>query len=166
MRRAECRRTSDESAAVRHSHGGFTIVEAMVALVVLSVGMIGVAALHGQSLSAGRSALYRSVAVMLAADLADRIRANRTGAAAYAGAPAAGGCGPDGGSRCSPEAMAAHDLHLWDRQVRDTLPNGQWEVSYDGAANPRVYTIDVLWDDVGAAANPVSHRLVLQLPVY
>jgi type IV pilus modification protein PilV len=58
--------------------GGFSIVEALVALVVLSVGMLGIAALYVESLRAGRSAVYHTQAVNLAADMADRIRANRT----------------------------------------------------------------------------------------
>ena len=83
---------------------GFTLIEAMVALVVLSVGMIGVAALHGQGLSAGRSAQFRSVAINLSADMADRIRINRTAAAAYAGAAANNNCDPTGGGGidCTP----------------------------------------------------------------
>src|SRR5690606_1731695 len=65
---------------------GFSLLEAMVALVVLSVGMLGIAALHGQSLAASRTAQLRTQAVNLAGDMADRIRVNRLGAAAYAGA--------------------------------------------------------------------------------
>ena len=60
---------------------GFSLIEAMVALVVVSVGMIGIAGLYGQGLSAGRTALYRTQAVNLAADMADRIRVNRLGGA-------------------------------------------------------------------------------------
>ena len=58
----------------------------MVSLVVLSVGMIGIAALYAQGLGAGRTALYRTEAVNLVGDMADRIRANRLGGVAYAGA--------------------------------------------------------------------------------
>ena len=70
---------------MRARTGGFSIVEALVALVVLSVGMLGIAALYVESLRAGRSAVYHTQAVNLAADMADRIRANRmAGAAAWA----------------------------------------------------------------------------------
>ena len=56
---------------------GFTLVEVLVALVVMSVGMLGIAALYLEGLRAGRTALYRTTAVNLAADMADRIRANQ-----------------------------------------------------------------------------------------
>ena len=66
----------------RHSRGkapqrGFTLVEAMVALIVLSVGLLGIAALYVETLRASRTSLHRTQAVNLATDLADRMRANR-----------------------------------------------------------------------------------------
>ncbi|MBM2853444.1 MAG: Type pilus modification protein PilV, partial [Steroidobacteraceae bacterium] len=48
---------------------GFTLVETLVALVVLAIGMLGIAALYLNSLQAGRTAIYRTQAVNLAADL-------------------------------------------------------------------------------------------------
>src|SRR5690606_4205963 len=80
----------------RRMHG-FTLVESLVSLVVLSVGMIGIAALYTQGLGAGRTAQYRSLAVNLVADMADRIRANRLALGAYAGAAADNDCDPSGG---------------------------------------------------------------------
>ena len=64
---------------------GFTLVELLIALLVLSIGMLGIAALFAESLQAGRSAQLRTQAVSIAADLADRIRANHVSAGAYAG---------------------------------------------------------------------------------
>src|SRR5437879_7552951 len=75
---------------------GFTMVEMLVALVVLAVGMLGVAILFGISLHSGSSAISRMQAVNLAADIADRNRANRragiTPNNAYGGAAADNGC--------------------------------------------------------------------------
>ena len=56
---------------------GFTLVEALVAMVVLSIGMLGIAALGIESLRASRAALVRTEAVTLATDMADRVRSNR-----------------------------------------------------------------------------------------
>src|SRR5258707_3864497 len=67
---------------------GFTMVEMLVALVVLAVGMLGVASLFGISLHSGSSAIARMQAVNLAADIGDRIRANRRAAGAYGGGAA------------------------------------------------------------------------------
>lgn len=151
-----------------HAQAGFTIIEAMVALVVLSVGMIGVAALHGQGLSASRSAQFRSVAVNLSADMADRIRSNRVAGVAYEGIQANNNCDPDagGGVDCTPAQMAAHDLFVWNQQILAALPNGAGQVEVDPAVNPPAYTITVSWDEVGAPVNPVEHVTVLQVPAF
>ena len=63
---------------------GFTLVEAMVALIVLSVGLLGIAALYVETLRANRTSLYRTQAVNMATDIGDRMRSNRNPAAAYA----------------------------------------------------------------------------------
>jgi len=89
------------------------MVEMLVALVVLAVGMLGVASLFGISLHSGSSAIARMQAVNLAADIADRIRANRRAAGAYAGAAANNACTGAAAVSCSPAQMAADDLYWW-----------------------------------------------------
>jgi type IV pilus assembly protein PilV len=140
---------------------GFSLIEVMVALVVVSVGMIGIAALYGQGLSAGRTALYRTQAVNLAADMADRIRVNRRGGAAYGGAGANNGCDPPGVVNCTPAQMAAHDLWVWTNQVQQQLPNGVGAVQFTGTT-PATYTITVTWQDTGLGA--VNYQLAIQVP--
>ena len=65
---------------------GFSLVEVLIALVVLSVGMLGVAGLYVQSMQASRTSMLRHHAVILAGDVADRIRANPSAGIAYQGA--------------------------------------------------------------------------------
>ena len=141
---------------------GFTIIETLVALIVLSVGMIGTAALYSQGLGAARTARYRVQAVNLVADLSDRIRVNRLGQAAYAGGAANNNCDPVGGATCLPAQMAAHDLFVWDQQVRQVLPNGQWQVQFNAAVAPPSYTIQVSWDEVGIGR--INHQMQIQVP--
>jgi type IV pilus assembly protein PilV len=143
---------------------GFTLVEAMVSLVVLSVGMIGIAALYAQGLGAGRTAQYRTQAVNLVADMADRIRSNRRALAAYAGGAANNGCDPQtgGGIDCTPAQMAAHDLFVWNQLVQQQLPNGQWQIQFNPGALPPSYTIQIAWDEVGQGR--VQHQMQIQVP--
>src|SRR2546421_11680051 len=88
---------------------GFTMIEMLVALVVLAVGMLGVASLFGISLHSGSSAITRMQAVNLATDLADRIRANRAAGDApnnaYGGAAAINGCTGAAAVSCTPAQM-------------------------------------------------------------
>jgi type IV pilus assembly protein PilV len=145
---------------------GFSLIEAMVTLVVLSVGMIGIASLYGQGLGAGRTALYRTQAVNLAADMADRIRVNRLGAASYGAAGANNNCDPSGGGgvNCTPAQMAAHDLFLWNQSVAATLPSGVGTVAYAApvGGNPPSFTININWTEVGIGT--IAHTVVVQIP--
>jgi type IV pilus assembly protein PilV len=143
------------------SQNGFSLIEVMVALVVVSVGMIGIAALYGQGLSAGRTALYRTQAVNLASDMADRIRVNRRGGAAYGGAAANNNCDPPAAVNCTPAQMAAHDLWVWGNLVQQQLPNGVGAVQFTGTT-PSTYTITVTWQDTGIGA--VNYQLAIQVP--
>jgi type IV pilus assembly protein PilV len=150
---------------------GFSMVEMMVALVVLSVGMLGVASLFATSLSSGSSAISRMQAVSLANDLADRIRSNPTAQGAYkaAGAGTNHNCvgGAVGAVKCVPADMAANDMFVWNAQIASAWPGGSGTGSVD-AVNVAgtglwTYTITVSWKEAGAAAaTPQSYKLMMQ----
>ena len=147
--------------SIKHSEAGFGLVESLVALVVVSVGMIGIAALYGQGLGASRTALYRTQAVNFAADMADRIRVNRRGRASYAGAAANNNCNAGGGADCTPPQMAAHDLLEWQTLVAAQLPGGVGAVQFAGTTPP-TYTIQVTWQEVGLGA--LTHQIAVRVP--
>jgi type IV pilus assembly protein PilV len=127
---------------------GFSLVEVLIALVIMSVGMLGIAGLYVQSMQAGRTSMFRHHAVTLAGDVADRIRANPTAGAVYMGGGMDGGCVAQGVD-CSEPDMATHDIFLWAQQATDTLPNGQVQITFDGAVTPPTYEIEVSWDEPG-----------------
>ena len=138
---------------------GFSLVEVLIALVIMSVGMLGIAGLYVQSMQAGRTSLLRHNAVTLAGDVADRIRANPRAAIAYAGDPEDNDCVAEG-TDCDESEMAAHDIFLWDDQAQNTLPNGDVLVEFDDVAFPPRYTITISWEEPGA--NP-SYQI--EIPV-
>jgi type IV pilus assembly protein PilV len=160
----------------RRAARGFSLVEALVALVVMSIGMLGIAALYVESLRSGTSALLRSQAVALASDMADRIRANPNAGAAYAKTvdqtvATVAACLPGGSGTCSQTDMAATDLALWTQQLDDRsddpakgqlgLPSGRGTVAVSAAA-PLVYTITVSWLESGqTTASTYTTRLQL-----
>jgi type IV pilus assembly protein PilV len=143
---------------------GFSLVEAMVSLVVISVGMIGIAALYTQGLGSSRVALSRTAAVNLAARMAEDIRVNRLGQAGY-NAPAANNhCDPSTAPvvDCTPAQMAQHDLWLWNRDVQQNLgPSATGTVTFT-PGTPPTYTIQVAWTEAGVGA--VNETLAIQVP--
>ncbi len=141
--------------------GGLTLVETLVALVVLSVGLLGVAALQIQGISVGRTANYRTHAANLAADMAERIRSNPLGLDAYAGAGSDNGCAATTAMAfdCSPDQLAAHDLFLWDRTIRDDLPEGDWNIQVDSGTAPATYRLEVSWAE--PRQGRLQHRLTI-----
>ena len=143
---------------MRIKQSGFTMVEVLVALVVLTIGLLGIAALYLNSLQSGRTAIYRTQAVNLASDLADRIRANRTAQAAYGTLFAdaeveVAGCFTTGG--CIDTDLASSDLSRWKGTLAQLLPNGQGQVVVAlpvAAGEPANYVVTVQWAEVGEAA--------------
>jgi type IV pilus assembly protein PilV len=151
----------------RRSQSGFTMVEVLVALVVLAIGLLGIAALYLNSLQSGRTAIYRTQAVNLAADLADRIRANRTAQNAYATLFAdaeaeVATCYTTGG--CIDTDLASTDLARWKATLAQLLPNGQGQVVVTppvGAGEPASYVVTVQWIEAGEAA-PITFQIGFQ----
>ncbi len=142
---------------------GFSLVEVMIALVIMSVGMLGIAGLYVQSMQAGRTSMFRHHAVTLAGDVADRIRANpRAGNAYIAGVGADNSCVAST-VVCTPAEMAANDILIWNAEAANTLPNGDVTVVFNGAVTPPTYQITVSWDEPGA--NPTYTITIPVLPI-
>lgn len=131
---------------------GFTLIEVLIALIIMSVGMLGIAGLYVHSMQAGRTSVLRHNAVTLAGDITDRIRANPRAGAAYGLAGANNNC-VDGGIDCTIGEMAANDIFLWDQQAAATLPNGQVNVVFDNGVVPPTYTITISWTEPGEVLN-------------
>lgn len=138
---------------------GITMVESLVALVVLAVGLLGIASLYVTSLQTGRTALIRTQAVNLVSDMGDRIRANgRAGdkydTDEYGGAPETQDCVVT--ANCSAEALAEDDLARWIEAVEATLPSPVATVTHIPAVatgRPEQYQINVQWQDAAETLN-------------
>lgn len=121
---------------------GATLVEILVAVLVLSIGILGIAGLQARALQNNDSAFQRSQAVMLSYFILDAMRANV--AAARGGSyNLAKTCTPvEGGS------LAAEDQKVWMNALRDNLGQANTtcgEISCDTATS--VCTVRVYWDD-------------------
>lgn len=130
--------------------GGFSLIEVLVSVLVLSVALLGMASLQLFGLRFQQSAYLRSQASMAAYDMFDRIRANPQGMAAgnYGdintdSAPADPNCKRSAGG-CTPAQRAQTDAAEWALVVT-TLPGGSGTVSEtDGD-----FTVQIDWTDLG-----------------
>jgi type IV pilus assembly protein PilV len=145
----------------------------MVALLILSIGMLGIAGLFVESVRSTRSALLRTQAVNLVSDMSDRIRANATARAAYdlgsyGAPPGALDCAPEAanpGANCTVAQLAQDDLARWVAAVRVALPatdegppDAQVEHFPAAAVGaPERYRISVSWSEPGEDA-PFSYQ--------
>lgn len=126
---------------------GFTLVEVLVSVLVLGIGVLGLAGLQSVGISAGYSALQRSQASWLAGEMADLLRANpeaaRSGAYDTSFADVAGGCPrPTGSTR------AQLDLNQWQADVCETLGGtGSGSVQVIRSGNLYSALIAVRWND-------------------
>lgn len=145
---------------------GFTLVEVLVALVVMAVGLLGIAGLYVQGLKFGRVAINRTAAVYLAADMADRIRANSGALVAYAGkGPGESHDCVNGAADCSPQDLAADDWQRWLGDVHAGLsPGAEAEITVvdPGEPDPATCTIVLSWPETGQDV-PSTYTLALQL---
>jgi type IV pilus assembly protein PilV len=123
---------------------GFTLVETMVALVVLSIGLLGVAKLVTGAVHANDSGYMRGQATQLAYEILDEMRANRPGDALYSAPGATANCSS---SACSPAVLAGLDTFNWLATVKATLPNGKGFINTASGVGGEVATIIVQWDD-------------------
>ena len=124
---------------------GLTLIEVLVTLVVISMGLLGVAALQMRTLRHNYDALMRSHASALADDIADRMRVNRV-----AVRPASGSSEYDAEFGDPPElpndaSQALRDVVEWKEAVAARLPSGDGEVVV--TENTGLVTIRVRWGE-------------------
>ena len=147
---------------------GFTLLEVLIAIVIVSIGLLGVAAMQASTLKNAGSSKYRSAAITLTSDMSDRLRANLEGVmqgnfvagtgynrprttlvdAAYNTAKPA--CRSTG---CLPIDMVLDDLASWQQRLAASLPRGTGVVCIDsgtgGAATFNGTTINPQCDGLG-----------------
>lgn len=140
---------------------GFTLVEVLVAVLVISIGLLGVARLVLAAVRANDSAYLRGQAAALAYSIVDQMQANRAAALAGGynvafGAYANPGFTCEGaGATCTPQQIAQYDLYMWKQQLSaasattsGALPSGDGQIVIAYPAGGQVTaTITIEWDD-------------------
>jgi type IV pilus assembly protein PilV len=157
-------------------HRGYSLLEVLVALVVISIGLLGVAAMQATALSGTHTSQTESLVAIQARSLADAMLSN----SAYWSGPSApasvivtpagattvevtgstdtlasaGNCNVNnGGSACSAAAMAAYDIHTWGVAFFQAVPNAtEATVNCNTSLPPMVCTIQLEWTQKASTA--------------
>jgi type IV pilus assembly protein PilV len=149
------------SALSLRTTAGFTLVEVLVALVILSIGLLGIARMSLSTVQANGSAFMRSQATELIQQIVDNMHANQPQAelvGANQGYNIAFGVNPGAAANCfaggcSATQIATYDLSQWKTQLAASLPNGDGQIVVVAAANPATgsleytATVSVQWND-------------------
>ena len=146
---------------IKHSENkqqGFTLLEVLIALLVLSIGLLGLAALQTIGLRSNEMASMRTTSTMLTYDISDRMRANPQGTTngEYVkplSSPIPD-CTSDSLTDCTTAELATFDLSQWQIALTQ-LPGGQGNIS-QASATPLVYTITVRWDENRTGASDLD----------
>lgn len=136
------------------SSKGFTLIEVLIAVVILAVGLLGMASLLLNSMQSSQNAYLRSQASMLTYDLIERMRANQEHAVttnAYTlAANAAATSDPGCASSCPPSDQAQKDLHDWRAALAAGIPEATAAIT---RSNDNQYQISIIWQEAG---NPTT----------
>jgi type IV pilus assembly protein PilV len=162
----------------RAAAAGFSLVEVLVALVIIGIGMLGIAKLQALAYASTSTASLRSLAALEASSLASAMHANRnywavlsagfsyqfTGTAAPVTTDSAltgAGCT----SACAAPALAAYDVQTWVTAVNQVLPNATGTISCP-TVNPVSCGITLSWTEANVAVNSQTQGNTMAAPTY
>jgi len=161
---------------------GFSLVEVLVTLIIMAVGLLGIAKIQALAYSSTGVANLRSLAAIQASSLASAMHADRAYWAAVGSAPAVttvngtvisdptlstvppGGVAPLGcvaavggpPPNCTPAQVAAADLQLWAQGLKAMLPSDSAAITCATATLPVTCTIQVQWTENSVAVNSTA----------
>jgi type IV pilus assembly protein PilV len=141
------------------AHSGFSLIEVLVALIVLSIGMLGMGKMLMVSMKSNSTAYSSTQAMSLASAMLERIRANRTvalaGTASTYSLPTLTGTSTFGAgpncltAACSNSQMGTSDVAGWLGLLvsANGLPSGKGSITFGSLNNETSVSIVVQWDD-------------------
>jgi len=160
-----------------NTSNGFTLLEVMIAMVIFSIGLLGLAGIQAVAIQNNNSAYTRTVSMQLAYNMTDVLRASTDGtgnistaydsvSTAIPGTAPASCIQKNGGGapNCSDTALASFEIYQWKKRIEKELASGLGSISKTG----NVYTITIMWDDehTGATGTACGTNSAVDLKCY
>ncbi len=128
---------------------GFTLLEALIGFLILSIGMLGIASLQAISLKSGKTSVYGSVAMMKVDELFESMRINPTALSDYTLSGDNKGC--TDAVNCNESELALTDVYWWEKNLTAGLPGTtSTTVSVTPAVAPAkmaIVTVTITWSE-------------------
>lgn len=128
---------------------GFSLIEVLVAVLIVAVGVLGIAALQITTTAHTESSLQRGQASMLAREIIERMRINvdevKAGNYDINSLPTLTTNCTGSGADCSPAQIRAHDLRLWSARVTSLMPSGNASIVTDTSVDPVEVVVTLSW---------------------
>lgn len=131
----------DDRRFLQRTQSGFSLLEVLIAVLVLSIGLLGMAALQVNALRNNQSTFQRTQAIMLSYYMLDAMRANRGDVESgnyvmnkTCNVPAAGG------------TLVSNDHHFWMQAIKDNIGNAATSCGQI-ACQGMTCTVTIFWDD-------------------
>ena len=148
------------SSASSTTQRGFSMLEVLITLVIVATALLGTAGLQVYAMRVNQSGQFRTMAVFLASDIAERMEVNKAAAVAAnyhmtaltsASSVADTACDA---TACTPAQLAAWDISQWGQDAARLLPQASWQICID-------MDRDNVCDTAPAATNPVTYRIFI-----
>ena len=120
---------------------GFSMLEVLITLVVVAIALLGTAGLQINAMRMNKGAEFRTQAIFLPSDIAERMEANKAeairGTYAVAATSAVGAAATNcAGAACNAAGLAAWDINQWGTAISNVLPQPTWSITTAAVANP------------------------------
>lgn len=126
------------------------MIEILVTLVIVATALLGTAGLQLYAMRVNQGGQFRTQAVFLASDIAERMEANKqeaiNGGYVLGNTTVAGALNTACSvNACDMTSLAAYDLNQWGNSVTSLLPQSSWQITQTTAGNPSTYQISISW---------------------
>ncbi len=148
---------------------GYSLLEAVIAVVIISIGVIGIAGLQLTTNVYAESSLHRSQAAALAREMVERMRLNpdeaKAGGYDFNTLPTQTRKCKGSSKNCTVSQLRQHDQRVWAERVDELLPSGDASIATgaDNGTDPVQIVITLQWDETRGQQSVVSQAFTFEL---